>query len=64
MPRPWTKEEERQKFQELHRLYIKEGKTIGEVDKILGIAEQTVFQRLQLFNIPSKKFYLKLMYLR
>lgn len=53
MPRPWTSEERKQKFLELQRLYVRDGRTISQVGKILGIAEPTVFQRLQCFGIPS-----------
>lgn len=34
-------------------LYIKENKTIGEVAKVLSIAESTVFDRMKRLNIPS-----------
>lgn len=53
MPNRWTPKEEKSKLVELTRLYVKSGKTIGEIGKILGIAEQTVFQRLKRFGIPS-----------
>lgn len=53
MAQAWTEAEKQQKFLELQQFYVKEGKPISEVGKILGIAEQTVFQRLKYFGIPS-----------
>ncbi|MDO8599994.1 MAG: LAGLIDADG family homing endonuclease [bacterium] len=53
MARKWNSKEEKQKFAELRRLYVVENKTIGEVGRILGIAEQTVFQRMRRLGIPS-----------
>ncbi len=53
MPRPWTREEQNQKLNEIKKLYVKEGKTIAQVGKILGIANSTAFERLQRFGIPS-----------
>jgi len=53
MPRRWTIEEENQKRRELIELYINQNKTIGDIGKLLGIAEQTVFERLKRFNIPT-----------
>lgn len=53
MARRWTSAEEREKFSELRRLYVVENKTIGEVGRILGIAEQTVFQRMRRLGIVS-----------
>ncbi|OHA08673.1 MAG: hypothetical protein A3B37_01875 [Candidatus Sungbacteria bacterium RIFCSPLOWO2_01_FULL_59_16] len=53
MPRRWTPAEERSKSLELKRLYVRENKTIGEIGKLLGIAEQTVFQRLERLGIPT-----------
>ena len=53
MPARWTPSEEKIFFNELHRLYVVENKTIREVGALLGLAEQTVFQRLQRLGIPS-----------
>lgn len=53
MARRWSLVEERKKFSELQRFYVRDNKTIGEIGKILGIAEQTVFQRLVRLGIPS-----------
>lgn len=53
MPKRWTIEEENQKRRELIELYINQNKTIGEIGKILGIAEQTVFDRLIRLGIPT-----------
>lgn len=58
MPRRWTFTEERQKSAELRRLYVKENRTIGEIGHLLGVAEQTVFQRLGRLGIrtaPERK---------
>lgn len=53
MAQSWTKAQKQEKFLELQRFYVKESRPISEVGKILGIAEQTVFQRLRYFGIPS-----------
>lgn len=53
MARRWTSVEEREKLSELRRLYVVENKTIGEVGRILGIAEQMVFQRMQRLGVAS-----------
>lgn len=53
MPRRWTIEEENEKHNELIELYINQNKTIGEIGQILGIAEQTVFDRMKRLNIPT-----------
>lgn len=58
MARRWTIEEEGEKLEELREFYINQNKTIGEVGRILGIAESTVFDRLKRLNIktiPEKK---------
>jgi intein/homing endonuclease len=53
MPPRWTIEEENKKRRELIELYIHQNKTIGEISKILGIAEQTVFKRMKRLDIPT-----------
>ncbi len=53
MARRWTLEEENQKRKELIDLYIAENKTIKEVGLVLGVAESTVFDRLQRLGVPS-----------
>lgn len=53
MPKKWSEREKCKKYKELYKLYVRENKTIGEISIILGIAEQTVFKRLQKFGIPS-----------
>lgn len=50
---PWTTAEERKKYAQLHRLYIVENRTVGEISSVLGIAVQTVFQRMMRLGIPS-----------
>jgi intein/homing endonuclease len=53
MPQRWTIEEEKEKYNELIELYINQNKTIGEIGKILGIAEGSVFDRMKRLNIPT-----------
>ncbi len=53
MANRWTMEEESFYRKELLHLYTKQNKTIGEISALLGIAPQTVFQRLQRLDIPS-----------
>lgn len=53
MPARWTLSEEKMFFNELRQLYVVENKTIREIGALLGLAEQTVFQRLQRLGIPS-----------
>lgn len=62
MARRWNKEEEKKYRNELHDLYVKKNKTLGEIALLLGIAEQTVFQRLGRLGIETKP-YLKKNYL-
>ncbi|MEK7669256.1 MAG: LAGLIDADG family homing endonuclease [Patescibacteria group bacterium] len=63
MARRWTKREESKYRSELFSLYIKQNKALHEVAKILGVTEQTVFQRLGRLGIKTqphlKKNYLK-----
>ncbi len=54
MPRPWTVKEKKSHLLELQDLYVRDNKTIGEIGKLLGIAEQTVFQRLKRLGIRSR----------
>lgn len=53
MARRWTIEEENKKRDELVALYINKNKTIGEIGRILGIAQTTVFDRMERLNIPT-----------
>ena len=53
MARRWTMKEEKEYKEQLFELYVVHNKTIKETGLILGIAEQTVFQRLQRLHIPS-----------
>lgn len=53
MPLRWTIREENKKRKELHELYVKQNKAIGEIGKILKIAESTVFDRMIRLGIPS-----------
>lgn len=52
MVRQWTKTEEDAYRKELHQLYTIENKSLREVATVLGIADQTVFKRLQRLDIP------------
>lgn len=56
----WTIKEENKKRNELAELYINQNKAIGEIGKILGIAESSVFDRMKRLNIeanPEKKVH-------
>lgn len=54
MARRWTIEEENEKRRELIELYERQNKTIGEIGKILGIAESSVFDRMKRLGISSR----------
>ncbi len=62
MARRWDKKEEKKYREELIDLYVKKNKALGEIALILGLAEQTVFQRLGRLGIKTqphlKKNYL------
>jgi DNA-binding transcriptional regulator WhiA len=53
MARRWTFDEENEKRDELAAFYIDQNKAIKEVAAILGIAESSVFDRMQRLGIPS-----------
>lgn len=53
MARRWNQIEEKEKHDELYRLYVEENKTIAEIAKSLNIAESSVFQRMMRLDIPS-----------
>ncbi len=55
MAKRWTKEEEQIKRQELKSLYVKQNRTIGEIGKILGLAENSVYDRLVRLGIKSTR---------
>jgi len=63
MARRWTKEEENKNRSELSHLYIKQNKSLGEVSKILGMPESTVFRRLRRLKIKTQP-YLKRNFLK
>jgi DNA-binding transcriptional regulator WhiA len=52
MPRKWTKEEEREKREELIELYVNQNKTINQIGGILSLGDATVYNRLIRLNIP------------
>lgn len=54
MPRRWTVREEHIKKRELEELQVEQNKTIFEIAKILGIAYQTVYDRLVRLGIPTR----------
>lgn len=62
MARRWNKKEEKKYRKELIDLYLKKNKALGEIASILGLAEQTIFQRLGRLGIKTqphlKKNYL------
>ncbi|MDP3770197.1 MAG: LAGLIDADG family homing endonuclease [bacterium] len=53
MAHRWNQIEEKEKRNELSRLYIKENKTIAEIARSLRIAESSVFQRMMRLGIAS-----------
>lgn len=53
MPGRWTIEEEKAKRKELADLYYGRRMNIGEISQILGIAESTVFDRMQRLQIRT-----------
>lgn len=55
MPARWSKEIEIIKFKELHNLYIVQNKPIGEIGRILNLAESTVYDRLLRLNIKPDR---------
>lgn len=55
MPARWSKEIEAIKFQELNNLYVIQNKTIGEIGKILHLAEATVYDRLLRLDIKPNR---------
>jgi hypothetical protein len=55
MPARWSTEIELTKFNELHNLYVVQNKTIGEIGKILNLAEATVYDRLLRLKIKTNR---------
>lgn len=53
MARKWTKQEYTKNKQKLLFLYVKQNKTIGEIAKILDLAENSVYDRLVRLNIHT-----------
>lgn len=53
MAKRWTVSEEDLKYLELKKLYITENKTIGEIAKLLGLGQSTVYDRLKRLGIKS-----------
>lgn len=53
MARRWTIAEEQEKYLELHKLYVKENRTLAEVSNFLGLAQATIFQRMMRLGISS-----------
>lgn len=55
MPARWSKEIEEIKFKELNNLYVVQNKTIGEIGKILHLAEATIYDRLLRLEIKPDR---------
>lgn len=55
MPARWSKEVELLKFKELHNLYVIQNKSIGEIGKILQLAQSTVYDRLLRLGIKPNR---------
>lgn len=55
MPARWSKRVELIKFQELYDLYVTQNKAIGEIGKILHLAEATVYNRLLRLKIKPNR---------
>ncbi len=58
MPAPWTEQEKYEHKKQLTELYSVKNLTIGDISKLLGIKEGTVFDRLKRLGItttPEKK---------
>jgi DNA-binding transcriptional regulator WhiA len=55
MARKWTTNEERIYKRELENLYLKQNLTISEVGKILGLAGNTIYDRLKRLGIKSTR---------
>lgn len=53
MARRWNTIEEKEKRDELHRLYVTENKTITEIARLLNIGKSTVFDRMVRLGISS-----------
>jgi DNA-binding CsgD family transcriptional regulator len=53
MARRWTQQEERLRRDEIESLYVRRNLSIGEVGEVLGIAPQTVYQRMKRLAIPA-----------
>ena len=53
MARRWTTEEEQFYRNQLLGLYVAQNLTIGEIGRVLGVAESTVFDRMQRLGVAS-----------
>ncbi len=54
MPRKWTRQEEKEKYEELFELYVRQKKNIFEIGPPLGIAGSSVYDRLVRLGIPRR----------
>jgi len=54
MPAKWSAQEEQEKRDELCELYVRQNKTTQEIARLLGIAPNTVFDRLVRLRIPTR----------
>ena len=55
MPRQWNKKERKLHKDLLYILYISENKTIKEIGSILGVSEKTIYKRLKILNIKTRR---------
>jgi hypothetical protein len=55
MPRRWTVQEEEENRRELVDLYVRQNLPIGKIADLLGLAEQTVYDRLIRLQIGIQK---------
>ncbi len=53
MAKKWTIIEEKERYEELTKLYVDENKTIGEIAKRLSLGQSTVYDRLLRLNIKT-----------
>ena len=59
MARRWTEEEEAKYRSQLQLLYVRKNKTIGEIAKILHLADASVFDRLHRLGISTCRAHKK-----
>lgn len=55
MSKQWSIEERQKHIDQLRLLYIDQNKTIGEIGKILGVSDKTIYKRLITLGIPTSR---------